>query len=362
MRFIAGIILTLLLTPVFSPAAITVSTEPIPLKYRAEGREAWSRIYVISLIYPKVGYTVKSAELLSKLQKEFAGKSVTVYALIPDSGNAIKEFAEANSNLTFTVKPDPELKTTRRLYQRSAAQGFPECGIFNYAGKLLWSGNPLDLEMMLKKITSGKYSEREEIRISALDSSLQAALRSGDPKIIGQAADQLLTLRPEQLSAVNAKAYSLEIAGDVAGLEKFFRGRIQKFPDEPVNYLMLLEAALRIPELNGQLPLLAEEFIKKFPDDIENINAVAWSLLNNAPFDAAAFAVVCKAGKLLQAHPRAANSSRVLATRALIAYRQCDLDKAITLVKRAIAQAGSIKEKNMLTGLEKYFNQVKVEK
>ena len=55
MRFIAGIILTLLLTPVFSPAAITVSTEPIPLKYRAEGREAWSRIYVISLIYPKVG-------------------------------------------------------------------------------------------------------------------------------------------------------------------------------------------------------------------------------------------------------------------------------------------------------------------
>lgn len=361
MRIIAGIIGMLLLFPASSPA-LTVSTEPIPFNAKAEGREAWSRIYAVSLIYLNVDYTVKSAELLSKLQKDFADKNVTVYALIPDSGNAIKEFARANKNLDFTVKQDTDLKIASRLYKRTTQQGFPECGIFNHSGKLLWAGNPLDLEMMLKKITSGKYSEREEIRISALNTGLQAALRSGDPKIIGQAADQILAIRPEQLSAVNAKAYSLEIAGDAAGLEKFFRSRIARFPAETVNYLMLLEASLRIPELNQQIPVLAKEFINKFPDDVDNINAVAWSLLNNAPFNAEAFKVVCLAGKLLQSHPRAANSSRILATRALIAYRKCDLAKAITLVKRAMAQAGSINEKNMLATLEKYFNQVQEEK
>ena len=359
MRIIAGMILFLLLAGAFAPAA-TVSLEPIPFKPRAEAYEAWSRFYVVSLIYLKVDYTVKSAELLSRLQKEFADKNVTVYALIPDSINAVKEFAEANSNLNFTVKPDPDLKTARGLYKRT--NRYPECGIFNHSGKLLWSGNPLDVEMMLKKITAGKYSEREEIRISALDSSLQAALHSGDPRIIGQAADQLLAVRPEQLSAVNAKAYSLEIARDAGGLEKFFRGRIQKFPAEPVNYLMLLEASLRIPELSSKTPALAQEFISKFPEDVDNINAVAWSLLNNAPYDAEAFSAACQAGRILQKHPRAANSSRVLATRALIAYRQCDLGKAITLIKRAQAQAVSRNEKNMLSGLEKYFNRVKEEK
>ena len=61
MRIIAGIIGMLLLLPAFSPA-LTVSTEPIPFNAKAEGREAWSRIYAVSLIYLNVDYTVTYTE------------------------------------------------------------------------------------------------------------------------------------------------------------------------------------------------------------------------------------------------------------------------------------------------------------
>lgn len=341
-------------------AAVRINPDnKLPFNYRANSRDAWSNIYVFAQIYPNVNYTVRSAGLLSKLQKEFRSKNVTVNVLIKSSGKALEDFVANFPEWDFTVTADPESKIASRLYR--SKKDFPECSIFNHAGKILWSGSPLDLEMMLKKITSGQYSEREEIRISALAASLQAALRSGDPRTIIQSADQLLAARPEQLSAVNAKAYALEISGDIAGLEKFFRSRIKRFPDDTGNYIMLLEAALRLPPLQRQAPALAREFIKTFPNDAENINAVAWSLLTNLAFDAEAFSAACHAVRVLEKHPRA-NSSRVLTTRALIAYRKCDLAKAVTLIKRAQIQTNSISEKAMLSGLEKYFNQIKVEK
>ena len=212
--------------------------------------------------------------------------------------------------------------------------------------------------MMLKLITGKKYSERTEIRIAALSSSLQAALRTGDPNLIGQAADQILALRPEQLSAVTAKAYSLEIAGDIAGLEKFFNDRIKRFPQVQENYFMLLEASLRLHPLAATAPQTAKSFIQNFPNEFESISAIAWTLLNNAPFDAAALAVVSDACAILQKAPAASVSGKILTTRALFAYRSCKLQEALNLLRQAYERTGNAQEKAFVKNMLEYLKAV----
>lgn len=332
-----------------------ISTERINFQHRAIGKAAWEQIYVVSLIYPHVPHTVQSGEILTRMQQKYRKNQVNIIVLMPSTNDNISKFASDYPEFDFTVVPDPEFKYLSRLYKRQKT--FPQTGIFNNAGKLLWSGDPLDLPMMLKIIIDKKYSEREEIRISALNSGLQAALRTGNPDLIGKAADQILALRPEQLSAVNAKAYSLEIARDSEGLKKFFQDRIKRYPKAPENYFMLLEASLRIAELANTAPQTARSFIQAFPADVESINAVAWSLLNRAPFDAQAFAVVRDCCNILQKSPEKA-TGKILMTQALFAYRCCKLPEARQLAKQAAAKAVNAQEKLFIKNFSEYLNMI----
>lgn len=332
-------------------------TSDIKFNYRATGKDAWKKIYVINVVYPQLSYSVKSMEASNKLQKIYQAKKVDFFVLLPLKDAELQNFANLYNSIDLKLCADPELKELRRLLGRKTGS-FSQTSIFNYAGKLLWSGDPIDLAMMLERITSGKYSEREEAMLSALTNSLQGALRSGNAKIIGEAADAVLRQRPEQLSAVNAKAYSLEISGNTKELEKFFRDRIQRFPQAKENYLMLIQAAYRLPEMSNVAPQVAGEFLKKFPEDAENINSIAWTLLTNVPFDAEAFKVVIQAEAILAAIPEVRQNSRILATRAITAHRRCDLPLAKKLTQTAVKKAADPSEKLFLEKLLQYFNTI----
>ena len=290
---------------------------------------------------------------MQKLKQDFAGSNVELLAILHCGKAEAEKFASCHPEFDFAMSYDEDLAGLRKLLQNSG-DSFNQASIFNYSGKLLWSGDPVDLPLLLKLITTQKYNERDEIRIGVHYSELQTALRSGSAKLIGQAADKILELRSEQLSAVNAKAYSLEMTGDHRQLEAFFRSRIKRFPDAPENYIMLIEAALRNPPITAIIPEIAQEFIKNCPDDSENINALAWSLLNNLPFNTQALETAGKAVGLLQ-KSAIADQSNVLATRALLAYRKCDLALALELITKAQAGAVSNSEKAFLQEIKNYF-------
>ena len=313
-------------------------TSDIKFNYRATGSAAWEKVYVIAVIYPQMPFSVRTGELLSDLKQQYKDKKVDFYALLPIDNGKLQAFARKHSAFDITLASDVDLKFLRKLLGRKQ-ESFFQTSIFNYAGKLLWCGEPVDLDMMLKLITNKQYSEREEVRFAALTSSLQAALRSGNAKLIGEAADEILRLRPEQISAVNAKAYSLELTGDFTGLAKFYQNRIKRYPEEKGSYFTLINAACRIPQLNGFAPATADEFIKKFPGDINNVNAVLWSLLNELPYDANAFKVVLKWEKLLSAVAEKSASPQILMTRSLLASRCGRIAEAIKLCEKAIQNA-----------------------
>ena len=42
-------------------------TGDIKFNYRATGKDAWEKIYVINVVYPQLSYSVRSLETLNKL-------------------------------------------------------------------------------------------------------------------------------------------------------------------------------------------------------------------------------------------------------------------------------------------------------
>lgn len=349
----------LLLLSAMPMAAGNISQGISSIKFdrRANGQAAWQKIYVVNVINPAIPYSVKAGGILKKIKQDFASDNVEILAVLPCNRAEAEKFAALHTEFDFPLSYDENLLDLRKLLQNSG-DSFNPASIFNHAGKLLWSGDPVDLPLLLKIITGKKYSERYEIRLGVLYSELQTALRSGSAKLIEQAADKILQLRPEQLSAVNAKAYALEMSGNWSSLENFFRSRIKRFPQAPENYIMLIEAAYRNPAQSTIVPQLAAEFMQNLPDDAENINALAWSMLTNLPFDVQALKAAENAVARLQKSTIAAQSN-VLATRALLAYRQCDLAAAGTLAQQAQQAAKSDSEKKFLQELVQYFDYLK---
>ena len=176
--------------------------------------------------------------------------------------------------------------------------------------------------------------------------------------MIEQAADKILKLRPQQLSAVNAKAYALEISGNFQEFEQFFQDRIKRFPQAQENYFMLIEGTFRIPELTAKAPAVARCFMKQFPADVDNINAMAWSLLNNMPTSADAFTAACEAEKLLISNHAVNPSGRILTTRSLLAYRRCDIKQALELANLAYNRSAAANDKAFVTDWIKYLQTV----
>jgi len=355
MKIKAVFLSILLCSALILPAQVKVTKGLAELDFdkNLSGKAAWQKIYITAIVYPQLPYSVKACEIISNLQKKHPAR-LKVFAIVPDTVANAHKFAAQYPELDLTVCADEQFKETNKLL----GANFQQCSIFNRSGKLLWSGEAIDLDMMVKKILANRYSEQEEARIAALTSALQASLRSGNPGMIIQSADRILALRDEQLSAVNAKAYALEMSGDFAGLEKFFRDRIKKYPQEPGNYFMLLEACFRNPALNRTAPAIAGEYFKKFPANSIEINAICWSLLNQMPYSAEAFTAACAGEKLLQ-RSAAANESRILVTRSLIAYRKCDLKMANHYAQKARSAARNTTDKTFINELLKYYQAVK---
>lgn len=323
---------------------------------RPTGANAMQKLYILSIIYPQMPHSVKSGDILNLVQKNYSPDKVEVFAVIPAAKEKVSAFAAMHPEFNINLCSDTDLKLFRKLLGGNV-NSFGQSSIFNAAGKLLWNGEVVDLPMMTQRITSGRYSEREEIQFSALQNSLKAALRSGNAKLIAEAADRILLLRPEQISAVSAKAYALEISNDIEGIKKFFQSRIDRFPTAQENYFMYIDAAFRIAPLQQQAPVIVRKFIEAFPENSNDINALVWDLLIRLPFDPEAYKTACNAEKILLNATNAVQS-RVLATLALLEYRRCNLNKAQKLIAQAKALAENASEKEFLETLTAYFNTV----
>lgn len=210
-----------------------------------------------------------------------------------------------------------------------------------HEGKVRWKGMPSDVENVLQRLKTGKFSFQKQVRIDILRRDLQSAIQAGLPEAILRAADQILLVDPGDTIAIQAKIYVYQGQRRMDLAKAFMKERCEKVKDDVRLRLVYLEILGTAGDRFG----FGEAFKSALNDFAKDENAQIRLLgfaLENAPLGwipmveaTAAAEKACSEKTAAQHTPRFRNFR--LEIHARVAYLGMDIDKAITLQEKAVA-------------------------
>ena len=107
-----------------------------------------------------------------------------------------------NGPFQIPVAADNNLKSRIRFAETESL--FPYA-VLSQDGKVVWSGHPTELESVIRKVVSGKFSASRQKQIEAVRQELQMAIQAGLPDVISNSADRILKIAPDDRIAIQAK-------------------------------------------------------------------------------------------------------------------------------------------------------------
>lgn len=150
-------------------------------------------------------------------------------------------------------------------------------------GEVRWKGSPQELESVLHEMRSGTYRYDTQIKLESLRKELQNAIQTSLPQVILASADRILTIRPSDMIAIQAKLYVYESTNQPRLALSLLREINAKDKANADLRTLLLDYLIR----NGEYELFQKEFkqacadFSGAPDKL--IRLLAFSL-QNAPF------------------------------------------------------------------------------
>lgn len=154
------------------------------------------KIYVVEFWATWCGPCKLSIPHLTKIQKQYQEKGVTVIGVSNEKNNleTVKEFvAEQGDKMDYAVAVDTTGKVNSGYMEAYGQQYIPTAFIVDGTGKVVWYGNPLeDLEGVLAQVTAGTFdlaayakakAEREalERQVKTMVWDYIDAVRAGKP-------------------------------------------------------------------------------------------------------------------------------------------------------------------------------------
>ncbi len=170
------------------------------------------KLYVVEFWATWCGPCIMSIPHLTELQKKNPEVTFIGVSVWERNQSAVKPFVEKmGEKMTYRVAMDsvPEKETGNKgamakTWMTAAGQDLiPTAFVVNKEGKIAWIGHPTNLEEPLEKIVTGSWNlaaAREEhkkvmedrAKIQKLQSKFMTAYRSGDPKKIVAAVDEIV--------------------------------------------------------------------------------------------------------------------------------------------------------------------------
>lgn len=150
---------------------------------------------------------------LTKLQKKFKDKKVTVIGISNESVDKVKPFVKDKGDvMDYVVAIDPQRKISDGYMKAYKQRGIPTAFIVDKQLRVVWVGHPMsDLEVVLEKVVAGKFDakayaakkeldrKRNEIATTALHEYFEALKKDATDKaktaagtIIENGSSQLL--------------------------------------------------------------------------------------------------------------------------------------------------------------------------
>ncbi len=300
----------------------------------------------------------ESVPMLIYLQNKYRADGLQIIAVSREETDVVGKFLDEHPRINYAVAVDDQSLTTLRYLGESRL--LPRIYIINTAGKILWDGEIADLAVILEKIYKGTYKASTQKKVSRLQQELEISLRTGNLKQTIKLSDKILKLDPENGFAIRMRMFVYENHRQIDKAWDFINSRLKATPNNTMLYFIKLDFVSRFPQYGKYAAGLAEEIQKRFHNDSQMLNNMAWGLLTRFPFD----------GQILQ--PAAACTRRALElaaadknnkafyasclnTMALVYYRCGMVEKALATQRKVSKLARIDKMQNSSNQAEKLY-------
>lgn len=193
---------------------------------------------------------------LTKLQKEYKDKGVTIIGVSSEQGGLAKvePFVEDwGEKMEYRVAFDDDRKTNAAYMEAAGQGGIPTAFIVDQQSRVAWIGHPMNMDAPLEKIVAGTW-----------DAAGEAAMQKKAEKLLGQVQEQW---------AAGDKAAALKTIDELVAVDPDVYGGygLQKFAVLLSDPSVKDEAAAY-----AYARKISDSFMK---DNAQGLNAIAWRTL-----------------------------------------------------------------------------------
>lgn len=309
-----------------------------------------------------------SLPVLSAIQKTFKKDNIILIGVSKEKEDLIKDYLNKNqNNISFSIAKDPSGHISDRYTGADAR--IPLTLIIDKNGKIIWRGHPLEVELIVKKILSGTFDLKKQIKIAELHKELQNFLQIEDIIQVVRTADKILEIDPADDIAMRVRLFVFESNNQLKEALEFIDRLIEKNPDASAIYLIKLDLLERtnspVEEIHKTVKLISE----KFKNDHETLHQLVWICVNRLRFGVIPLKIALDVSKhaldmlIEEKEQDSAKLAAYLSTQAKLYYLIGAIEQAVKNQKEVIRlQKGDPSESESSRLLQYYQNALNLQK
>ncbi len=218
--------------------------------------------------------------ILNTLSDKYRAEMLSI-AVSRDASPRIKQLLESVKTVKFPIASDVTGKSFKTYVENDPV--LPKILLLDADGKLLWEGQPTELEDVAQRVLGGKFDIKTQKLIAAYRTEMHAALRSGLSEVVIKCSDKILALNLRDGIAIRARLFVYEQRSQMDEALKFMNSLIEKDPDFAEFHLIRIELALRSGKFED-LPKYLELTKTKFQTKPDNLSRAVWMILEGVPY------------------------------------------------------------------------------
>ena len=282
-----------------------------------DGKFASDKVYVVEFWATWCGPCKTSMPHLTKLQKQYKDKGVTIIGISDETEDKVNNFIGSGDwpqKTEYVIAIDDERKTSNRYMRAAGQSGIPTAFIVGKTGLVEWIGHPMGMDEPLAQIVAGTYD-----------------LEATKAAFAKEQAFELLMQQTQQ------KMMAAFQAQDWDGLMDIMDGLKKEAPESMIPQIQMqqftvMAAMANKPEVATRI---ATEIIADHGDDHEMMNALAWSIATDQRITEPDLALALKAANLGVKASNGEDAS-VLDTLATVQAALGDFEAAIKTEEKAL--------------------------
>ncbi len=272
---------------------------------------------------------------------------------------AMQKFKKV-TKLKVPIMIDDQSRTS--LAFMSYNQNYPTVFIVDDSDEIVWRGDLVDLERVLKNIKNGTFDESKEEKLAEYNNRLRDNIRKADINGILSLSQSILNIDKENKVACRAILYAFGLVPDKQGAINFVLNLIKEHPKSQALPLLLVDISIKNGIDRKQLNTVINNIIKKFPSNYNLHNQLYWLIFNNYRFAQKPIKILTQLNKSAFKNKEKIESlqlkAHILAAQGRIYYLTGQIGKALKLQKQATSlyKTPSLKTQSLV--IEKYYQTV----